>query len=143
MNDQCKKFKGYDKEIMIFLYRDVGMLWEKNISKNEAYASTKKNEKLKQFFIKNKVIKYYVTNTDDMDQKEVKLDEIFFTNTASNVCSSLMRHLRNSIMHGEYEISKNRKFVYIRFRDINQKKKITMSGKIQLETLKKLISCFE
>ena len=59
MNDQCKKFKGYDKEIMIFLYRDVGMLWEKNISKNEAYASTKKNEKLKQFFIKNKVIKYY------------------------------------------------------------------------------------
>lgn len=44
MNDQFKKFKGYDKEIMIFLYRDVGMLWEKHFKKRSMCIYKEKRE---------------------------------------------------------------------------------------------------
>lgn len=119
------------------------MLWEKHISKDETCASKNKNKKLKQFFQDDNLINYYVTNTKDMAQKKVKINEIYFTDSGKNVGSSLMKHLRNSIMHGEYEILNDNDGIYINFRDRYQKKKITMNGKIKLNILKKLIDCFK
>jgi len=143
MNDSYKKFKDFDKQIMLFLYLDVGMLWEKYISKDEKCASKKKNKKLNKFFQDDSLINYNVTNAKDIAKKKVEIDEIFFTDSGKNVVSSLMKHLRNSIMHGEYEILNDNDGIYISFRDRHQKKKITMNGKIKLNTLKKLINCFK
>jgi len=118
----------------------VGLLWEKLISKNEKSASTTNNGKLKKFIISDKRIKYYATNAGDIAEKKVAVDEIYFTNTDKNIVSSLMKHLRNSIMHGEYSILNNEKGDFVEFRDRN-KGKTTMTGKIYINTLKQLVAC--
>lgn len=141
MND-FKKFKKFDERLIIFLYRDVAMFWEKYVSKNEVSASTKKNEKLKKYIMKDRRINYYATNAVDINEKKIKNDEAYFTNSGRNIVSSLMKHLRNSIMHGRYTIANDKNGIYIEFTDQKQKK-ITMKAKIYVDTLKQLISCFD
>ena len=129
---------------LMFLYRNVGLLWEKQLSlaENRNMCSLVKNKKLAKFFKQGKVI-YNITNRGKFDEIETKLNEFHYTDTKSSKVRSLMSHLRNSVMHGRYKVlNRNLTEIIIKFEDQHQGT-TNMTGKMSFKKLQELIAIIE
>ena len=127
-------------KMLLFLYKDVGLFWEKQLSlkENSDMCSLVKSKNLKKFFKKNEII-YNVTNRNDLTKIEPQLNEFNYVDTKSSKIRSLMLHLRNSVMHGRYEISFSEpNETTIKFVD-EYHGKINMKGVVNFKTLQQLI----
>lgn len=128
-------------ELLLYLYRDVGLYWEKELTlpENKQRISLRSNQRLKTFFRNNEVI-YNITNSRNISIQENELNTFYMTETGSTRVGSLLKHLRNSIMHGNYEIDFKADPIQISFKDI-YRSRITMKGILTLDKLRQLIYC--
>lgn len=129
------------EELLLYLYRDVGLYWEKELSlpDNKERISLRSNAKLKKFFRDNEVV-YYITNSKDISKQEFKLNVFYMTETGSTRVGSLLKHVRNSIMHGNYEFKSDHEQVELILKDV-YRGKTTMMGSINWDKLVQLINC--
>lgn len=130
-----------EDELLLYLYREVGLYWEKELSlpENKQRISLRSNQRLKTFF-RNSEVTYNITNSGNISIQENEINTFYMTETGSTRVGSLIKHLRNSIMHGDFEIDFNEDSIQIRFKDIYQNR-MTMKGVITLDKLKRLIDC--
>jgi hypothetical protein len=129
------------EELLLYLYRDVGLYWEKelSLSVNRERISLRSNAQLKQFFRSNEVV-YNITNSKDISKQEFEMNVFYMTETGSTRVGSLLKHIRNSIMHGNYEFKSDHGQVELVLKDFNRGK-TTMMGSINWDKLIQLINC--
>jgi|GEM_PF-2193036 len=131
-------------EVMLFLYKDVGLLWEHKLTKPEYRdkISLNKNKKLSNFIKqKSETITYYITNHNELNEtQKIPINTFILIECSGQTrIGSLLKHIRNSIMHGRYTISFPGDEVILAMEDVNNRNKITMRGNITLTRLKELI----
>jgi hypothetical protein len=109
-----------DDMVMLYLYKDIGLYWERTLSSddNRDMCSMATNKGLRTFFNKDNSIIYNITNAKDMHKKPIQENELYFTDAKSSIIRSLVYHLRNSIMHGLYQIIRKGSKIYIKFEDM-------------------------
>lgn len=132
-----------DDQIMLFLYKDIGLFWENTLSlkKNNDMCSLTVNKGLRTFFEQKNSIVYNITNARDIDQKDIKDNELYFTDSKSSKIKSLIHHMRNSIMHGLYDIKRRDSTIYIEFKDeLPSGQRTTLKGRVQFSKLKELMN---
>jgi len=130
-----------DEQILLYLFRDVGLYWERYLSKDEhrQRLSTRANAPLHQFVRHNRVV-YHITNAKHLQTAHVDQRNLFFmTETGSTRVGSLIKHLRNSIMHGRFEIIRATGLVEIKVSDAYGNR-TTMVGRIDIPTLQELMT---
>jgi hypothetical protein len=130
---------GNEDQIMLFLYKDIGLYWEQELKKDEHKdrCSMTKNTALKDFFLKQNAITYNLTNARNMEQKDIQDNELYFTDSKSSVARSLLHHLRNSIMHGLYTIKQVGSQPFIEFYDLHPGlNRTTLKGRVEFAKLK-------
>lgn len=129
------------EELLLYLYRDVGLYWEKELSlpDNKERISLRSNAQLKQLFRNNEVV-CNISNSKDISKQELEMNVFYMTETGSTRVGSLLKHLRNSIMHGNYEFKNNHGQVELVLKDYNRDK-TTMTGSINWDKLVQLINC--
>jgi len=131
-------------EILLFLYKDVGLLWEHTLSQ-PAYRSRlslNQNNKLRDFIRrKSQTITYYITNRNGLlDTQKIPLDTFYLIESSGQTrVGSLLKHIRNSIMHGKYTITSKDGQDILNMEDFNNRNNVTMKGRVSLERLKELI----
>lgn len=123
-------------DFLLFLYRDIGLFWEIVLSKQNDITSLQKNKELVKFIKEHRII-YNTTNAVAIREKTHSIEEntFYYTDTGPNVIGGLVKHLRNSIMHGQFEVSGVGQKNEIHFEDYWRKKQ-TMAGKIDKSLLK-------
>ena len=143
MDQFVSKYKvlsqGTNADTLLFLYRDIGLFWETVLSKRTDISSLKKNKDLSSFINSGRII-YNITNVVKIEKisKNIDNNTFYYTDTASSHIGGLVKHLRNSIMHGEFEaIGGTRNGFY--FRDY-YKNKLNMIGKVEYPILKDFIT---
>lgn len=131
--------KEIDADFLLFLYRDIGVFWEIVLSKRNDISSLKKNKELAKFIKKHQII-YNTTNAAAIENKSknVNKNTFYYTDTGPNVIGGLVKHLRNSIMHGQFEVSGVGQKNEIYFEDYFGKKQ-TMIGIIDKFLLKEFV----
>lgn len=136
----AKEAKMNEDELLLYLYRNVGLYWEKELSlvENKDRISLRSNDSLKTF-IKSNQITYYITNANDITAQDFELNTFYMTETGATRVGSLIKHIRNSIMHGNYTIHFDN-HIEINFLD-KYRGRTTMKGRITLDKLQQLIDC--
>jgi hypothetical protein len=132
-----------DDMVMLYLYKDIGLYWERTLSSddNRDMCSMATNKGLRTFFNKDNSIIYNITNAKDMHKKPVQENELYFTDAKSSIIRSLVYHLRNSIMHGLYQIIRKGSKIYIKFEDMQPgNKTTTLKGTAELDRLKEMMN---
>jgi hypothetical protein len=129
---------------MLYLYKDIGIYWENTLSRDDQKARCSMNsiKGLKTFFHRksNKII-FNMTNSDEINEEQTVANKFSYTDTRSSKVRSLIHHLRNSIMHGLYQIQKQGTKTWITFEDFNKNANMTtLKGKVELSLLKELIN---
>jgi hypothetical protein len=131
-----------EDKILLFLYREIGLKWEKVLSKNEnrKILSLRSNKKLEKL-IKDENIIYNLTNSKNINvSKKLESNTFYMTETGSTRIGSLVKHLRNSIMHGHYEtLIKDKEIIFKDF----YRKRVTMYSKNKLQSLEELMSVLQ
>lgn len=133
-------------ELLLYLYKNIGLYWEKELSLDEnrhrlIYTS---NPNLRRFIKTESNIRYEVKTIAQIAEQELELELNFFYMTTTKHgtrVGSLIQHLRNSIMHGNYKVNYDKNPIEIEFTDKNKSGDITMKGLITLDKLKALIEC--
>jgi hypothetical protein len=125
-----------DDKVMLYLYKDVGLFWERTLGReeNRDMCAMTANKGLRTFFSREDSIVYNITNAKDMNQRPIKDNELSFTDSKSSIVRSLVHHLRNSIMHGLYKITRKGSNILVEFEDIQPGAKVTttLKGRVEL-----------
>jgi hypothetical protein len=132
-----------DDMVMLYLYKDIGLYWERTLSSddNRDMCSMATNKGLRTFFNKDNSMIYNITNAKDMHKKAIEENELYFTDAKSSIIRSLVYHLRNSIMHGLYQIIRKGSKIYIKFEDMQPgNKTTTLKGTAELDRLKEMMN---
>jgi hypothetical protein len=132
-----------DDKVMLYLYKDIGLFWERKLSSddNRDMCSMARNKGLRTFFNKDNSIVYNITNAKDMHKKPIEENQFYFTDAKSSIIRSLVYHLRNSIMHGLYQIIRKGSKIHIKFEDMQPgNKTTTLKGTAELDRLKEMMN---
>lgn len=133
-----------EDEILLYLYRNIGLYWENELSLEENNDRTSlrgPNMVLRNFFREREVV-YFITNLANIPEQIVEENTFYLTDIAHTQVASLIKHLRNSIMHGRYTINDLNGRIELDFRD-SYGGNVTMIGKIDLDKLVELINCIK
>lgn len=129
-----------EDQILLFLFRDVGLYWERYLSHDEHRnrLSTRANNALRTF-VSNKRVVYNITNAANLANiTPENRNAIFMTETGSTRIGSLIKHLRNSIMHGRFDIVEDTGTPEIVISDLYGNR-TTMVGRFDIPTLQELM----
>lgn len=125
-----------DDSLLVFLYRDIGLSWELKFSLAKAATSLNKNRILASFIRDN--IQINILRDWPTSHELLTINSFYYKNSGPNKIGSLIKHLRNSIMHGNYKLETLNKEKIILFSDY-YKDEITLIGKCTIKTLKLLL----
>jgi len=126
-----------DLNLLVFLFKEVGLRWELLISHSPNLTSFRDNANLFQFLRRYQII-LHVVNSGNIPQHVEFTNVFYFTKTKYNTTGGFLKHLRNSIMHGNFRLDNIGNENIITFWDRNRNK-YTMSGKITVKLLKELM----
>jgi hypothetical protein len=127
-------------ELLLFLYRDVGLYWEKELSlpKKQDRITKQAHANFKRYINSNDVTLNFVTSQNII--QKITLNTFYMTKSSPSILGSFLKHLRNSIMHGNYEIKNHHSKTELIFKDYYQDM-ITMAGSISVDMLVQLMDC--
>lgn len=125
-------------ELLLFLYRDVGLYWEKKLSlPNKQDRLTKQAHAIsKKYFESNNIAINFVKSQNIPNQ--ITLNTFYMTKNSASILGSFLKHLRNSIMHGNYEIKNHHDKTELIFNDYYRDKS-SMAGCIDMDKLVQLM----
>jgi hypothetical protein len=131
-----------DDKILLYLYKDIGLYWERVLSKeDERERCSQLTNKGLNTLIRSGKISLTVTTLDNVDSIQLHPGHMACTDTQSSKFRSLIHHLRNSIMHGMYEITMQGSMVWISFEDVNRRlDRTTLRGQIELIKLQEMMN---
>ena len=126
-----------DVDLLAYLFKDVGLRWELVIANTPNLTSLRGNTRLLQFLRQHQII-FHVESSVNVPQI-VEINNVFyFTKTIYNTTGSFLKHLRNSIMHGNFRLDNISNVNIMTFWDMHRNN-YTMSGKISIDLLKELM----
>ncbi len=128
---------------LILLYKNILLVWER-VFKLQKLGYSIRSRSFKIFKSNNGLTIYPAKNNKEIEtivtENSLKesLDNYFVFTPNNSQVYELMRHLRNSVAHGNYNKKKMGRLNYIQFED-RYRKDITMIGQLKLKDLEELI----